>query len=419
MSIENEIAKEELKRISEISVGERFRKTFINIEELAESIKATGLQNPIIINEQNQLVSGGRRLEAFKLLGEEFIPARIKNIKNTLNAEIDENNQRESFTISEKVAIAEAIEEAIGERRGKTSKGKKNQDVTNPDNCPVYEIPDGIETREFIAIKAGLGSSATLRRAKEVITNAIPEVIDAVDNGLVSVNFAHKISTEPKKRQLSMLDEAITEDPATDSPELSKKIKERRKAKRKERFNCPEEFDSDPIYSLVFMNPDWSVEIDEQIKDYPVLSYINPSCGTLCMVVPHFALDRAFSIIEHWSLTYKSLISIYTKKSTDDGFAYTTKPVTYLLIAQIAEDDAGHELIEPVWDRQEHDKAILEIVSNCWPDENMMRIDMTGTEPRHEWAVWKLDYAKKNSEVKEVELDEESETGETVEEIDN
>ena len=56
-------------KIDRIKVGERFRVNMGDIEGLATSIETHGLLEPIIVDDDNNLLAGGRRLEACKILG--------------------------------------------------------------------------------------------------------------------------------------------------------------------------------------------------------------------------------------------------------------------------------------------------------------------------------------------------------------
>jgi ParB-like chromosome segregation protein Spo0J len=44
------------------------------LEKLAQSIKAFGFNNPVLINDENQIIAGHGRVEAAKLLGMETVP---------------------------------------------------------------------------------------------------------------------------------------------------------------------------------------------------------------------------------------------------------------------------------------------------------------------------------------------------------
>ncbi len=83
--------------VSKIVVGERRRKKLGAIQSLVTSIDQHGLIHPIVIDSDNVLVTGRRRLEAFKKLNRKSIPARrVGSLSSEeLRAlELDENSQR-------------------------------------------------------------------------------------------------------------------------------------------------------------------------------------------------------------------------------------------------------------------------------------------------------------------------------------
>jgi len=63
--------------ISSITVGERIRKEFGDIDALAASIDELGLLHPIVIDKHHKLLAGERRLRAAQRLGWTTIPATI------------------------------------------------------------------------------------------------------------------------------------------------------------------------------------------------------------------------------------------------------------------------------------------------------------------------------------------------------
>ena len=93
--------------ISEIEVGERVRQLVKedSMEELAQSIEANGLLQPIVLTEGRKLVAGFRRLEATKRLGHDSIAATIipdiSDAEIQLRLELEENVRREDFTWQE------------------------------------------------------------------------------------------------------------------------------------------------------------------------------------------------------------------------------------------------------------------------------------------------------------------------------
>ncbi len=193
--------------ISEIKVGDRYRRRMGDIKTLAASIKKLGLLQPIGITMDRTLIFGERRLRACRdVLKMDEIDVRIVNVPSMVEAENDENEVRLEFTPSERVSIAAAIGAEIGERRGRPS----NDATENPQD--IAEIPKGQETRDFAtenvgkrpqfevgektgdfaAKKAGFGSRRTFERAKSVVENAEPELVDAMDSGKVSILAAHR-----------------------------------------------------------------------------------------------------------------------------------------------------------------------------------------------------------------------------------
>src|SRR5262245_8493936 len=83
--------------IAELQLGQRFRQDVAEgIDSLAASIKRVGLLHPPVVTEENVLVVGARRVEAYRLLGRGTIPVRfVKNLEEgILLAQRDENVER-------------------------------------------------------------------------------------------------------------------------------------------------------------------------------------------------------------------------------------------------------------------------------------------------------------------------------------
>jgi ParB family chromosome partitioning protein len=94
--------------LNKIIVKKRIRKEMGDISSLAESMKRFGQMNPIVVNSHNQLIAGGRRLEAARYLGWRTINAVVMDISDSLSKleyEVEENLQRQDFT-AEEIALA-------------------------------------------------------------------------------------------------------------------------------------------------------------------------------------------------------------------------------------------------------------------------------------------------------------------------
>jgi ParB-like chromosome segregation protein Spo0J len=157
----------ETRKISEIKKGVRHRKAMGDISSLMASIETIGLLHPVVINKDNELIAGARRLMAFKLLRREEIPVTVVDIDSPeiVLGENAENEQRKNFTVTERIAIGKEVERVLGERRG-----RRNQNVQE-----IAQLPKGKKTRDEAAEKSGFGNPETYRQAKAVVTAAEAE----------------------------------------------------------------------------------------------------------------------------------------------------------------------------------------------------------------------------------------------------
>ena len=168
--------------LDRIVEGERARRDYRNLDQLANSIRELGVLSPVTLTPDLHLVCGGRRVRAARMAGLERIPAVIAtnmdDALNRLRAERDENTCREPMTPEELVDLGSAIEamerpkaaerQAEGQRLG--------ADVTNAQRwgSPVASGPTGPEatkdhpTRAAVAEALGV-SRTSYARMKHVV----------------------------------------------------------------------------------------------------------------------------------------------------------------------------------------------------------------------------------------------------------
>ncbi len=96
--------------LADIKIGKRFRCELGDIDGLAASIADVGLLQPIVVTENDELVAGRRRIEAFKQLGRDKIPVHRVSIDAILRGEHAENVVRKDFTLTELDALGRALE---------------------------------------------------------------------------------------------------------------------------------------------------------------------------------------------------------------------------------------------------------------------------------------------------------------------
>jgi len=186
-------------KIADIKVGSRHRKDMGSLTSLADSIRLEGLLQPIGVTEKLELVFGERRLRATRdILKKPTILARIVDVTSILAGEYAENEIRKDFTPSERVAIAKAIERKVGNRQGqRTDKELRGK---------IPEVAPGKRTRETAAEKAGFGNDTTYRQAAKVVENGTPKLIQAMDDGRVSISAASILADADADEQEAVLE---------------------------------------------------------------------------------------------------------------------------------------------------------------------------------------------------------------------
>jgi ParB-like chromosome segregation protein Spo0J len=177
-------------KISDIKIGDRFRKDMGDLPALAKSVEET-LLHPIGITPDHELVFGERRLRVYRdVLGRETIPARIIPVKSVLLGQIAENTMRKSFTPSELVAIVQAL-------RTFTHGGDRRSDQAR-------KCEDETLTTDEAARMVGL-SKDTFARAQKVVDQGVPELVEAMDWDKVSVSAASELAQAEPEEQRAFL----------------------------------------------------------------------------------------------------------------------------------------------------------------------------------------------------------------------
>jgi len=117
-------------KITEIQVGERFRKKFEDMDSLCTSVEKFGLIEPIILDENNVLIAGERRLKAHVMLKKTTIEFKRMEELTELEkkeVELEENIQRKAFTWQEEVNAKAELHSLKRSIHGKAVKGYKTE----------------------------------------------------------------------------------------------------------------------------------------------------------------------------------------------------------------------------------------------------------------------------------------------------
>ena len=200
---------EDCLKINQIIINQRTRKHLGDISQLAKSISEIGLLHPVVVNPQNELIAGYRRIMAYKLLDLDDIPVRVVDNLNdallALKAEQHENTCRLDFTPSEAVAIGSVIEpmerEAASNR--KIESGKING--IGQENFSTSIKKEPIRALDKVSSAVGM-SRPTYTKAKKIVEFASQNpkyqyIVDEMDE-TGKVDRANKELNRIKKLQL-------------------------------------------------------------------------------------------------------------------------------------------------------------------------------------------------------------------------
>lgn len=112
-----------------VKVGDRRREDYGDIGALAASIAEHGLLHPIVVDADDNLVAGGRRLRAVESLGWISVPVtRLGDLSSEQlrEIELEENLQRKDLTQEERDRTLVALVEHVKETRGTDPQVSRN-----------------------------------------------------------------------------------------------------------------------------------------------------------------------------------------------------------------------------------------------------------------------------------------------------
>lgn len=191
--------------IDKIVVGDRIRKDFGDIQELAEDIKQNTLLNALVVTPNGEgtylLIAGERRLRACKSLGYKAVTVNVvaaEDAEQALRMEISENECRKEFTMTERLAYAEKLQSI------KAAEAYKRMHAGKADPTPNSAEGQKGETRDVVAKAIGMGHD-TLSKARFINDNS--DLLDPAefadwDEGKLSTNKAfQKIKAAQKKAE--------------------------------------------------------------------------------------------------------------------------------------------------------------------------------------------------------------------------
>ena len=172
-----------------------------NVEELARSIAAVGLMNPITVTQDNTLIAGLHRLEAVKLLGWTEIECTVSDADGLQAelAEIDENFVRAGLSHRELGDLLLRRKELYEAIHPETRQGMRNGQTAKNEN---FSLLDTKSFSQDTAEKLGV-SKRTVEQLVQTAANLTPEakkIIKEADTKITK-GAALKISRLPPDQQ--------------------------------------------------------------------------------------------------------------------------------------------------------------------------------------------------------------------------
>ena len=201
--------------INKIVIKDRSRKSYGDIEGLAEDIRKNGLIHPPTVAENTyELIAGERRIRAMKLLGykeTDVTLISIRDAEHKIDLEISENVKRLSFNKEERISLArelERIEAAKARERQATSTGGIIPQLK--ENFPG--AADG-QVRDIVATKLGIGSGKQYEKEKFIVDHKDELTEDIYEQWKIGTISTGKIYSDIKKilsdREFANSEEAL------------------------------------------------------------------------------------------------------------------------------------------------------------------------------------------------------------------
>ena len=198
--------------IDSIIVNDRIRKDYGNIQELADDIRENGLINPPVVNRDNVLLAGERRLRACKMLGWPTIEVHqmdTRDAEHELNIEISENESRKEFSKAERVDYMKRLMR-IESAKAKERQGERTDLQVETSGKHLSEV---VRADETTASQFGV-SRETMRKEMSIVDNK--ELLDPADfaewdEGKLSTNKAY-LRLKAKLKELEEENKALEED---------------------------------------------------------------------------------------------------------------------------------------------------------------------------------------------------------------
>lgn len=214
--------------VASINVGDRRREDYGDIEALAASIKDIGLLHPIVVDIERNLVAGGRRLAAIKMLNLQMVAVRMIEVATPARLrliELEENTRRKDLTRDELLRAFDEAKQVLRDLAVETApepvggiEGDESPQLDLLDG-PVQKIGRGRPERPDSDAKAAAVVGVPLPTIKDAKRDAAAEgrypVLKGVPTQGDRLKIAAKLDAMPESVRAEALERIARRDSET------------------------------------------------------------------------------------------------------------------------------------------------------------------------------------------------------------
>jgi N6-adenosine-specific RNA methylase IME4 len=361
-------------------------------DQFVADIAANGLRDPIMLYE-GKILDGRNRERACKLAGVEPRYLHFEYVQpagtDPLAWIISANLHRRHLSESQRAMVAAKLATL---NHGQRQTGK------------FAAVPTQAEAAKLLNV-----SERTVRSAAEVRDHAVPELVQAVEQGAVAVSTAAEVVTLPAGRQREIVARGEAEILREAKIIRDRKTEERR-AQRIEKIaeisRGNTELPTGQRYPVLLADPCWRYEFSmtspraieakyptmplEEICALPVRD-LAASTAVLFLWAPGAILEEAFAVIRAWGFTYCT-DAVWIKESIGQGWWFRQQH-EHLLIATRGSmpppppQARVSSVIEAP--RREHSRKPDEayaMIERMYPD--LPKIELFARHRRDGWDAW-------------------------------
>jgi 16S rRNA G966 N2-methylase RsmD len=309
--------------IDSITVTNRTRKDFGDIRSLAESISAVGLLQPIVINENNELIDGQRRIKAYIQLGIKEIPFYRVSLEQIILGEFHANSNRKDFTSSERVAISDAVEKFLRTHSkgvGRPRSVQKSDEITIKESKLFADSTNGGSENNVVKFTTFSGrvkdnvsryfgiSRNTLEKEKQIVEAAerepasFEDIRQKVDKKKISIDKGFKIIQKRIKKEQIIIATRSSTNSANNSKIATLLYGDFREESKKI---------ADDSVDLIFTDPPYASKDILVYKDLAVVAFrVLKNGGSLVVYVNHCLIPEITKYMEDAGLTRQWTLAV-------------------------------------------------------------------------------------------------------------